>query len=157
MSGSLRPARLIIAIAAALLVVLPVSVILAQRQSERPAQFSQRGTHGAVAAGSGYATDAGMRMYYAGGNAVVHELVHAASVLDAHVLIDGKAAHRAAKTGGECRDIETCDRADATLAAQDGGPGVGHIAPNRAHQAQPGDDYPAFTHEAPRTAATRTG
>jgi gamma-glutamyltranspeptidase/glutathione hydrolase len=33
-------------------------------------QFPVRGTRGAVAAGSNYASDAGMRMYYTGGNAV---------------------------------------------------------------------------------------
>jgi len=32
--------------------------------------IAARGTHGAIAAGSGYATDAAMRMYYGGGNAV---------------------------------------------------------------------------------------
>jgi gamma-glutamyltranspeptidase/glutathione hydrolase len=48
-----------------------MSAAFAQRMAvERPAQFSARGTRAAVAAGSGYATDAGMRMYYTGGNAV---------------------------------------------------------------------------------------
>ncbi len=37
-----------------------------QRAPERPAQYAARGTHGAIAAGSGYATDAAMRMYYPG-------------------------------------------------------------------------------------------
>jgi gamma-glutamyltranspeptidase/glutathione hydrolase len=37
---------------------------------ERLVQYPARGTRGAVAAGSNWATDAGMRMYYAGGNAV---------------------------------------------------------------------------------------
>ncbi len=37
---------------------------------ERPVRYPSRGLHGAVAAGSEYATDAGMRMYYRGGNAV---------------------------------------------------------------------------------------
>ncbi|HEY3836538.1 MAG TPA: gamma-glutamyltransferase family protein [Bryobacteraceae bacterium] len=46
-------------------------VVWAQRASyERPVKQSTRGTHAAVAAGSDYATDAGMRMYYKGGNAV---------------------------------------------------------------------------------------
>ncbi len=59
---------------------VPVSVVLGlsvfgfifaqQKAPERPAQFSARGTHGAIAAGSGYATEAAMRMYYMGGNAV---------------------------------------------------------------------------------------
>ena len=44
---------------------------LAQRQPpNRPVRLPSRGTHGAVAAGSEYATEAGMRLYHAGGNAV---------------------------------------------------------------------------------------
>jgi len=43
----------------------------AQRQPpNRPVKLPSRGTHGAVAGGSEYATQAGMRMYYSGGNAV---------------------------------------------------------------------------------------
>ncbi len=40
------------------------------RDFEHPARHASRGTHGAVAAGSEYAVNAGMRMYYTGGNAV---------------------------------------------------------------------------------------
>src|SRR2546427_338594 len=40
------------------------------REFERPARHAARGTRGAVAAGSDYAVDAGMKLYYAGGNAV---------------------------------------------------------------------------------------
>src|SRR2546422_5592190 len=40
------------------------------REFERPARHATRGTRGAVAAGSDYAVDAGMKLYYAGGNAV---------------------------------------------------------------------------------------
>jgi gamma-glutamyltranspeptidase/glutathione hydrolase len=36
----------------------------------RPIKFAARGTHGAVAGGSESSTEAGMRMYYSGGNAV---------------------------------------------------------------------------------------
>src|SRR5438270_9127875 len=36
----------------------------------RPIRMPSRGTRGAVAAGTEYATEAGMRMYYSGGNAV---------------------------------------------------------------------------------------
>ncbi len=43
----------------------------AQRQPpNRPVRLPSRGTHGAVAGGTEYATEAGMRMYFAGGNAV---------------------------------------------------------------------------------------
>ncbi|MCU1263103.1 MAG: Gamma-glutamyltransferase, partial [Bryobacterales bacterium] len=53
-----------------LLLLLFTIILLAQRNNERPVKFPARGTHGAIAAGSDYATDAGMRAYYAGGNAV---------------------------------------------------------------------------------------
>src|SRR5580658_10915021 len=54
-----------------LLAILAAAGLFAQQQRrEPPAQYPARGTRGAVAAGSGYATDAGMRMYYTGGNAV---------------------------------------------------------------------------------------
>ncbi len=44
---------------------------LAQRPApSRPVRLASRGTHGAVAAGMETATEAGMRMYYTGGNAV---------------------------------------------------------------------------------------
>jgi gamma-glutamyltranspeptidase/glutathione hydrolase len=41
-----------------------------RRDGERPARHASRGTRGAVAAGSEYAVEAGMRLYHAGGNAV---------------------------------------------------------------------------------------
>jgi gamma-glutamyltranspeptidase/glutathione hydrolase len=40
------------------------------QQPERLVQYPVRGTHGAIAAGTNYATEAGMRMLYANGNAV---------------------------------------------------------------------------------------
>jgi gamma-glutamyltranspeptidase/glutathione hydrolase len=46
-------------------------LVWAQRSSfERPVRQAARGTRGAVAGGSDYATDSGMRMYQRGGNAV---------------------------------------------------------------------------------------
>ncbi len=53
-----------------LAISLALTVALAQRNPEHPARFPSRGTRGAISAGSDYATDAGMRAYYAGGNAV---------------------------------------------------------------------------------------
>ncbi len=45
--------------------------VCAQRKEfERPARIAARGLHGAVAAGSETATEAGMRIFHAGGNAV---------------------------------------------------------------------------------------
>ena len=68
--------------------------LLAQQRREPPAQYPARGTHGAVAGGSGYATDAGMRMYYAGGNAVdagVATIFAAATTEYSHVGWGGEA------------------------------------------------------------------
>ena len=53
-----------------LLLLCGTILLLAQRTIEHPARYPSRGTRGAVAAGSDGATDAGMRAYYAGGNAV---------------------------------------------------------------------------------------
>src|SRR5579862_6872523 len=48
-----------------------VAASWAQRQPpSRPVRLPSRGTRGAIAAGSEFATEAGMRMYFAGGNAV---------------------------------------------------------------------------------------
>src|SRR3954470_8944626 len=47
-----------------------LSVAQTRREPERPLRQPVRGVHGAVAAGSEYATEAGMRTYYKGGNAV---------------------------------------------------------------------------------------
>src|ERR1019366_5260301 len=70
-------------------------VLLAQQRApERPAQYAARGTHGAIAAGSGYATDAAMRMYYLGGNAVdagVASIFAAATTEYSHVGWGGEA------------------------------------------------------------------
>src|SRR6202163_4231690 len=40
------------------------------RKGERPVRLASRGNRGAVAGGTEYATEAGMRMYFSGGNAV---------------------------------------------------------------------------------------
>jgi gamma-glutamyltranspeptidase / glutathione hydrolase len=69
---------------------------------EHPVRQAVRGVHGAVAAGSEYATEAGMRMYYKGGNAVdagvatmfaasVTELSHFGMGGEAPILIRTKA------------------------------------------------------------------
>src|ERR1700688_4392353 len=71
------------------------TIVFAQRVApERPVQFSARGTHGAIAAGSGYATEAAMRMYYSGGNAVdagVAAIFAAATTEYSHVGWGGEA------------------------------------------------------------------
>src|SRR6202140_672385 len=55
-----------------LVVITLASLCTAQqvRPTERPVRQAVRGEHGAVAGGSEFATEAGMRMYYKGGNAV---------------------------------------------------------------------------------------
>ncbi len=54
----------------AVLTIILAGACISQTRYERPVRQAVRGTHGAVAAGSEYATEAGMRMYYRGGNAV---------------------------------------------------------------------------------------
>lgn len=59
------------AVARSLLLLILVSTVWAQRKpADRPVRLPVRGTRGAVTGGTDFATDAGMRMYYAGGNAV---------------------------------------------------------------------------------------
>jgi gamma-glutamyltranspeptidase / glutathione hydrolase len=54
-----------------LLILCGVSLCTAQRKDvERPARRAVRGVRGAVAAGSDYAAEAGMRTYFHGGNAI---------------------------------------------------------------------------------------
>src|SRR4029079_3471159 len=80
------------------------TVCAAQQKMERPVRQAVRGVHGAIAAGSEFATEAGMRTYYKGGNAVdagvatmfagsVTELSHYGMGGEAPILIrtkDGK-------------------------------------------------------------------
>ncbi len=86
-----------------LLVIVTAGLCSSQtRQNERPVRQAVRGPHGAVAAGSEYATEAGMRMFYRGGNAVdvgvasmfaasVTELSHFGLGGEAPILIRDKA------------------------------------------------------------------
>lgn len=87
-----------------LAVVLSFSVFAIAQPPQRyqPVRQNVRGTHGAVAAGSEYATEAGMRLYYKGGNAVdagvaamfaasVTELSHFGMGGEAPILIRTKA------------------------------------------------------------------
>src|SRR5271156_2896307 len=55
-----------------LIALLATTLCAAQSRHEydHPMKQAVRGVHGAVAAGSEYATEAGMRMFYKGGNAV---------------------------------------------------------------------------------------
>ena len=83
--------------------IVAASVSLsAQRPYDHPLKQAVRGTHGAVAAGSEYATEAGMREFYRGGNAVdvgvatmfaasVTELSHFGLGGEAPILIRNKA------------------------------------------------------------------
>src|ERR1700756_2570756 len=52
-------------------IALVATAAWAQRKEfERPARHAIRGIHGAIATGSDAAAEAGMRMYFKGGNAV---------------------------------------------------------------------------------------
>ena len=81
---------------ASILSILLVAACLGQ-QRQPPARLLRspsRGTHGAVAAGSEYATEAGMRMYFSGGNAVdagVAALLAAAVAEFSHLGLGGEA------------------------------------------------------------------
>jgi gamma-glutamyltranspeptidase/glutathione hydrolase len=67
-----KPAVLLIFAGIAAIWLDSPAPVHAQRpqQPERLVQYPARGTRGAVAAGTNYASEAGMRMFYAGGNAV---------------------------------------------------------------------------------------
>src|SRR6185437_9625668 len=71
-SAESRPAReRSMKIRFVLALLLATGGLFAQRNiQERLVRFPARGTHGAIAAGSDYSTDAAMRMYHSGGNAV---------------------------------------------------------------------------------------
>src|SRR5579884_1549498 len=59
-----------------LLAVLCIAVpsVAQHKQIEHPVRYPSRGIHGSIACGSEYAADAGMRLYFSGGNAVAAAL-----------------------------------------------------------------------------------
>jgi gamma-glutamyltranspeptidase/glutathione hydrolase len=66
----------------------------ARQQPQRPIRQASRGTHGAIAAGSEYATEAGMRIYVQGGTAIdagVATLLAASVVEFSHIGFGGEA------------------------------------------------------------------
>jgi gamma-glutamyltranspeptidase/glutathione hydrolase len=76
--------------------VLALAIALGQQRQapQRLIRYPSRGLHGAVAAGSEYATEAGMRMLFAGGNAVdagVASLLAAAVAEFSHLGLGGEA------------------------------------------------------------------
>src|SRR6266850_3199454 len=79
----------------ALLFFTALIACLAQRKElEQPAMHAARGTRGAVAAGSEYATEAGMRMYVLGGTAIdagVATMLAASVVEFSHFGLGGEA------------------------------------------------------------------
>src|SRR5216684_6909392 len=54
----------------ALVICIALSAYGQRKEFERPVRHAARGTRGAVAGGSDLAVDAGMRLYYKGGNGV---------------------------------------------------------------------------------------
>src|SRR5438270_4775213 len=66
----------------------------ARQQPQRPVRLASRGTRGAIAAGSEYATEAGMRMYVLGGTAIdagVATMLAASIVEFSHFGLGGEA------------------------------------------------------------------
>ena len=77
---------------------------------------------------------------HAGGDAVVHERIHAAGFFRIQVFLELEALDRAAEADRKGRGIEARDRPDAALAAQRGRPGIGSRGAERAEQANACDD-----------------
>src|SRR5689334_13854071 len=89
-NGNHMKLRLVVSVA------VLAAVVLGQRPQRRevPVRLASRGTHGAVAGGSEYSTQAGMRMYYHGGNAVdagVATMLAASVVEFSHFGLGGEA------------------------------------------------------------------
>ncbi len=77
-------------------VAVLAAVVFGQQpqRRERPVKLPSRGTHGAVVGGTEFATEAGMRMYHRGGNAVdagVAAMLAAAVVEFSHFGLGGEA------------------------------------------------------------------
>ena len=86
----MKPVKALFAVALAVTCAAQV-----RREPDRPLRQPVRGVHGAIAAGSEYATEAGMRIYYKGGNAVDAGVssMFAASVTElSHYGFGGEAA-----------------------------------------------------------------
>src|SRR6516165_3654768 len=78
----------------ALLLLLSLTSFAQRGPSNRLIRLASRGTHGAVAAGTEYATEAGMRMFFAGGNAVdagIATMLAASVVEFSHFGLGGEA------------------------------------------------------------------
>jgi len=80
----------------AISVAVLAAILVGQQpqRRERPVKLPSRGTHGAVAAGAEYATEAGMRLYSQGGNAVdagVAAMLAAAVTEFSHFGLGGEA------------------------------------------------------------------
>ena len=122
-----------------LLLVVAISCTAQRKEFERPARQAARGVHGAVAAGSDYAAEAGMRTYFHGGNAVdagvatmfaasVTEFSHFGMGGEAPILIRTKAGKVYSIAGvGTMPKLATADvfraRQAATVRGAEHGPG----------------------------------
>ena len=93
----------------AVAVVLGAGLLLGQqRTAERPARHAVRGMRGAVAAGTGFAVDAGMRMFLSEGNAVdagVAAMFAAAVAEYSHYAFGGEAPILVRTRGGEVKCV----------------------------------------------------
>ncbi|MBZ5727488.1 MAG: gamma-glutamyltransferase family protein [Acidobacteriia bacterium] len=78
----------------AILLVAAAAFVWGQGRGQRLVRQASRGTRGAVAGGSEYATEAGMRMYFSGGNAVdagIATMLAASVVEFSHFGLGGEA------------------------------------------------------------------
>src|SRR5215831_14765629 len=81
-------------VAVGLVAIASLAFGQARQQPQRPVRLASRGTHGAVAAGSEYATEAGMRLYVQGGTAIdagVATMLAASVVEFSHFGLGGEA------------------------------------------------------------------
>ena len=93
-----------------------VMLCVAQRKDfEQPAMRAARGTRGAVACGSEYAAEAGMRIYFHGGNAVDAGVATMFADSDPHQGWQGL-RHR-----GSWHHAEACYRGSIPAAAAEAG------------------------------------
>src|SRR6185437_3767917 len=85
----------------------------------------------------------------AGGDAVVHELVHAPQLLGIEVAARIEVLHLPAETDRELRHIEPRDRSDATLTGENGLPARLDTAAHGRDQSHAGYDYATLAHKLP--------
>jgi len=97
-------------------------------------ESSHSGTHqhaDAVGIGLGDRQSRIAHGLHAGDDPVLHEGIHAARILRAHVGLEIQLADLAAEMRRKAGGIETLDHIDAAAAGQDRGPGGRHVVAHR--------------------------